>query len=56
LLPPGLKNFRENSVFRTSASFSKILNDKKYIVNTVKKFRENSVFQGKCKLFKYAKR
>jgi len=27
--PPGLKNFRANSVFRASASCSKILNDKK---------------------------
>ena len=28
--PPVLKNFRENPVFRASASCSKILNDKKY--------------------------
>jgi len=33
--PPGLKNFRTNSVFKASASCSKILNDKKYIFNTV---------------------
>jgi len=33
--PPGLKNFRANSVFRVSTSCSKILEDKKYF-NTVK--------------------
>jgi len=33
--PTGLKNFRANSVFRTSASCWKTLNDKKYF-NTVK--------------------
>ena len=36
--PPDLKNFRANSVFRASASCSKILNAKKYF-NTVKIFR-----------------
>jgi len=40
-----LKNFRANSVFRASASCSKILNDKKYL-NTVKNFRANSVFRA----------
>jgi len=47
----GLKNFRANSVFRASASWPKILNDKKYL-NTVKIFRAPSVFQGKRKLLK----
>jgi len=37
---PGLKNFRANSVFKASASCSKILNDKIYF-NTVKIFRGN---------------
>jgi len=32
---PGLKTFRVNFVFRTRASCSKILNDKKYIFNAV---------------------
>jgi len=45
---PGLKNFRANSVFRASASCSKILDDKKYSEN----FQGNSVFQGKRKLLK----
>ena len=36
--PPGLKNFRANSVFRASASCSKILNDKIYF-NAVKNSR-----------------
>jgi len=49
--PPGLKIFRANSVFRASASCSKILNDKIYY-NTVKNSRANSVFQGKRKLLK----
>jgi len=40
-----------NSVFRASASSSKILKDEKYF-NAVKNFRVNSVFQGKRKLFK----
>ena len=51
-----MKNFRSNLFFRASASCSKILNDKKYIVNTVKNFRKNSVFQDKCKLFKNSER
>ena len=38
--------------FRASASCWKILNDKKYILSTVKKFRARSVFQGKRKLLK----
>ena len=33
--PPGLKNFRANSVFRATASCSKILNNKRYTINTV---------------------
>ena len=33
--PAGLKIFRANSVFRASECWSKILNDKKYIFNTV---------------------
>jgi len=40
-----------NSVLSASASFSKILKDKKYF-NAVKNFRANSVFQGKRMLFK----
>ena len=48
---PGLKNFRENSVFRATTSCSKILNDKKYF-STVKNSRAPSVFQGKRKLLK----
>jgi len=40
-----------NSVFRASASSSKILKDKKYF-NAVKNFWVNSVFQGKCKFLK----
>jgi len=36
---PYSKEFQGNSVFRASASCSKVLNDKKYI-NTVKFFRE----------------
>jgi len=56
LPPPGLKNFRANSVFRASGSCSKILNGKKYIVNTVKIFKENSVFLGMCKLFRNTER
>jgi len=55
--PLVFKIFRANSVFRASASCSKILNDKKYFT-TVKNFRAtlffraNSVFQGKRKLLK----
>jgi len=44
--PPVLKNYRANSVFRAGASCSKILNDKKYIFNTVKNFRANSVLRA----------
>jgi len=44
--PPGLKNFRANSVFRASAGCSKILHDKK-IFQYSEKFQGNSVFQGK---------
>jgi len=44
--PPGLKIFRANSVFRASASCSKILNAKK-IFKYSEKFQGNSVFQGK---------
>jgi len=36
---PVSKNFIASSVFRASASCLKILNDKKYIFNTVKNFR-----------------
>ena len=35
LPPPDLKNFRETLFFRARASCSKILNDKKYIFNTM---------------------
>jgi len=49
--PPGLKNFRANSVFRATASSSKILNNKIYF-STVKSFKGNSVFQGKRRLLK----
>ena len=44
--------FRATPFFRASASCSKILNEKKYIFNTVKNFRAHSVFQDKRKLFK----
>jgi len=50
------EKFQVKSVFRASTSCSKILNDEKYLVNTVKNFRKISVFQGKCKLFKNAER
>jgi len=46
-----LKKFNANSVFRASASCSKILNDNKYL-NVVKNFRASPVVQGKHKLFK----
>jgi len=46
------KNSRATLFLRASASYSKILNDKKYIFNTVKNSRANSVFQGKRKLLK----
>jgi len=42
---PGLKNFKANSVFRTSASCSKFLNDKKYF-NSVKNFRATLCFRA----------
>ena len=48
---PWLEKFRANSVFRASASCSKILKHKKYF-NAVKNFRANSIFQGKRRLFK----
>jgi len=41
--PHGLKIFTAISIFRASASWSKILNDKK-IFDTVKSFRAHSVF------------
>ena len=44
--PPGLKNFRANSVFRASASCSKILNDKKCIFSTVKNSRATQFFKA----------
>jgi len=43
--PPGLKHFRAHSVFRASASCSKILNVES-IFNTVKIFRTHSVFRA----------
>jgi len=52
LPPPGLKNFRANSVFRASASCSKFLNDKKYF-NPVKNFRANSVFRTSASCSKF---
>jgi len=47
-----MKVFRATLVFRESASCSKILNDEKYVFNTVKNSRSNSVFQNKRKLIK----
>jgi len=44
--PPSLKIFRANSVFRASVSCSKILNDKKYIFNTVKNSRATLFFKA----------
>jgi len=44
--PPGLKIFRANSVFRASASCSKILSDKKCIFNKVKNFRATLFFRA----------
>jgi len=44
--PPGLKISSENSVFRASASCSNILNDKKYIFNTVKNSRATLLFRA----------
>jgi len=49
--PQGLKKFRANSVFRATASCSKILNNKIYF-STVKNSRAPSVYQGKLKLLK----
>jgi len=49
--PPGMKNFRENSVFRESATCSKILNDEKYF-NTVKNFGTTLFFRASLKLLK----
>jgi len=43
---------RATLFFRARANCSKILNDKKYIFNTVKIFRAHSLFQDKCKLLK----
>jgi len=43
---PVLKNFRANSVFRASASCSKILNDKKYI--QYREFRANAVLRARA--------
>ena len=50
--PPSLKNFRANSVFRASASCSKILNDKKYILNAVKNSRATLFFKASATLLK----
>jgi len=48
-----VKISRANSVFRASASCSKILKDIKYFnAMNLKNFKANSVFQGKHKLFK----
>jgi len=46
--PPGLKNFRTNPVFRARASCSKILNDKKYIFNTVNS--SQTLFSGQAQV------
>jgi len=50
--PPGLKNFRANSVFRASASCSKIRKDKKIYIQYSEKFQGKLRFQGKRKLLK----
>jgi len=50
-----LKKFRGNSVFKASASCSKILNVKS-IFNTEKIFRATLFFQGKRKLPKNRER
>ena len=47
---PTVKNFRANSVFQGKRRLFKILNDKKYIFNTVNS--GHIVFQGKSKLLK----
>jgi len=44
-LPPGLKNFRANSVFRATASSSKILNHKIYF-STAKNSRATLFFRA----------
>jgi len=46
--PPGLKNVRANSVFRSSRSSSKILNDKKYMFNTVNSYSGHTLFSGQA--------
>ena len=43
--PPSLKNFRANSVFRATASSSKILNNKIYF-STVKNSRATLFFRA----------
>jgi len=43
--PPGLKSFRANSVFRATASYSKILNNKIYF-STVKNSRATLFFRA----------
>ena len=45
LPPPGLKIFKANSVFRTSTSCSKFLNNKKYF-QTVKNFNATLFFSA----------
>jgi len=47
-----VKNSRAPLFFRASAGYSKLLNNKKYLFNTVKNIRAPSVFQGKDKLLK----
>jgi len=47
---PELENFQGKLCFTASASCSKILNDKKYILNAVNS--QHTVFQGKRKLLK----
>jgi len=46
--PPVLKIFRANSVFRASASCSKILKDKKICIQ-YSEFRANSVFRASAR-------
>ena len=46
-----IKIYAQHSEFRASASYSKILNDKK-IFQYSEKFQANSIFQGKRKLLK----
>jgi len=47
-----MNNFRANSVFRASASCSKILQDKKYF-NTVKIFRVTLFFRASASCSKF---